>query len=183
MGANVYSPVELVVLVTTTPVSSLTTVTLAPGMIRPLESFTVPRIAPASTWASRSQVPHIKTATIAEMRANSLGVWLGFQMGKFIVSSNHRLCGVLEQHPVLAIARTIARNLGNHWRRVAAADCGHAGANQRYHALRSAREHHLAAGSHARQRDFGASAGEFSGRRTGHIYDLAKRCGNRNCGD
>src|ERR1035441_3765873 len=111
MGANVYSPVELVVLVTTTPVSSLTTVTLAPGMIRPLESFTVPRIAPASTWASRSQVPHIKTATIAEMRANSLGVWLGFQMRKVIVSSNHRLCGVRGQPAVWSLP---SRGVGLH---------------------------------------------------------------------
>src|SRR5580658_5976114 len=101
MGANVYSPRELVVSVTATPVSSLVAVTLTPGMIPPDASFTVPRIAPASAWARSLMVPQIKTRTSVAMRANSRGVWLNFQTGRVIFGSSD-LCsrGGLEQHAV-----------------------------------------------------------------------------------
>src|ERR1022692_3888277 len=76
-----YSPVELLVVDWLIPVSSLVSVTLTPGITAFEVSLTVPRIAPASTWASETASPKrlpnsTKTARVSNAEIRSVPVVL-----------------------------------------------------------------------------------------------------------
>src|ERR1039457_4498949 len=82
-----YSPVELLVVDWLIPVSSLVSVTLTPGITAFEVSLTVPRIAPASTWANETASPKrlpnsTKTARVSNAEIRSVPIW------------NHRVRGV-----------------------------------------------------------------------------------------
>src|ERR1022692_3297329 len=76
-----YSPVELLVVDWLIPVSSLVSVTLTPGITAFEVSLTVPRIAPASTWANETASPKrlpnsTKTARVSNAEIRSVPVVL-----------------------------------------------------------------------------------------------------------